>query len=106
MDLILQQNAEMRCILPKSLLDHGFFPSGISKDEVDVKSECNQVCAYSWSGHRKMPSYINKLVFPDNFLGTLRTIAMNEDQLFKVSAMLEEVRFLQSTIFIHKNAAA
>ncbi|KAL5166988.1 Ribulose-1,5 bisphosphate carboxylase/oxygenase large subunit N-methyltransferase, chloroplastic [Glycine soja] len=40
---------------------------------------------------RKMPSYVNKLVFPEKFMTTLRTIAMQEDELFKVSSMLEEL---------------
>ena len=34
---------------------------------------------------------MNKLVFPEMFLSTLRTIAMNEDELYQVSTLLEEV---------------
>ena len=71
-------------------MDHGFFPQGVPKDG-DDKHKPDQVCSYSWSGQRKIPSYVNKLIFPENFLSTLRTIAMQEDQLFKVSALLEEV---------------
>ncbi|PON85193.1 hypothetical protein TorRG33x02_190370 [Trema orientale] len=38
-----------------------------------------------------MPSYLDKLVFPENFLSALRTIAMQEDEPFKVSTLLEEL---------------
>ncbi|XP_057435564.1 uncharacterized protein LOC130728204 isoform X2 [Lotus japonicus] len=87
--LLEVQNAEMRCLLPKALLEHGFFPLGTRNSGENNKS--NQVCNYSWSGQRKMPSYVNKLVFPEKFIATLRTIAMQEDELFKVSSMLEEL---------------
>ncbi|KAF4386785.1 hypothetical protein CsatB_011912 [Cannabis sativa] len=88
--LLEAQNAEMRCLLPKSLLDHGFFPEGVQKGE-DEKCKRDHVCSYSWSGQRKMPSYLDNLIFPDNFLSVLRTIAMQEDELYKVSTMLEEL---------------
>ncbi|KAF3442245.1 hypothetical protein FNV43_RR16161 [Rhamnella rubrinervis] len=89
--LLEAQKAELRCLLPRSLLDHGFFPVGIPKDEGNESCKRDQVCSYSWSGERKMPSYLNKLVFPDKFLSALRTIAMKEDELFQVSALLEEL---------------
>lgn len=84
----------MRCLLPRSLLDHGFFPAGISTNEGRDKCQLDRVCSYSWSGQRKMPSYLNSLVFPENFLTTLRTIAMKEEELFRVSSLLEEVKSL------------
>lgn len=87
------QKAELRCLLPRSLLDHGFFPVGIPKDEGNDSCRRDQVCSYSWSGERKMPSYLNKLVFPDKFLSALRIIAMKEDEIFQVSTLLEEVHF-------------
>ncbi|XP_050912220.1 uncharacterized protein LOC127127146 isoform X3 [Lathyrus oleraceus] len=87
--LLEVQKAEMRCLLPKTLLDNGFFPLGTKNS--GVNNQCNQVCNYSWSGQRKIPSYVNKLVFPEKFMATLRTIAMQEDELFKVSSMLEEL---------------
>ncbi|XP_050385387.1 uncharacterized protein LOC126801931 isoform X2 [Argentina anserina] len=89
--LLEAQKAEMRCLLPRTLLDHGFFPVGISTGEGSHKGQLDRVCSYSWSGQRKMPSYLNKLVFPENFLTTLRTIAMKEDELFQVSSLLEEL---------------
>ncbi|CAL0328113.1 unnamed protein product [Lupinus luteus] len=89
--LLEVQNAEMRCLLPKTLLDHGFFPLGIQKNGENNKGQVDRICSYSWSGQRKTPSYANKLVFPEKFLTTLRTIAMQEDELFKVSSMLEEL---------------
>ncbi|KAM5555070.1 hypothetical protein ABKV19_023130 [Rosa sericea] len=88
---LLEAQAEMRCLLPRSLLDHGFFPVGISTNEGSDKDQLNHVCSYSWSGQRKMPSYLNKLVFPESFLTTLRTVAMKEDELFQVSSLLEEL---------------
>nr|AKM76825.1 SET domain-containing protein [Pelargonium tetragonum] len=89
--LLEAQKAEMRCLLPKSLLYHGFFPAGSPKDKGKDTCKVDQTCNYSWSGQRKTPSYVNKLVFPEDFLTTLRTIAMREDELFKVSSLLEEL---------------
>ena len=86
------QNAEMRCLLPKGLLDRGFFQEGIRKVDNETYKH-DPICSYSWSGQRKMPSYVNKLVFPESFLSALRTIAMQEDELFKVSTLLEQVVF-------------
>ncbi|KAK9274080.1 hypothetical protein L1049_018894 [Liquidambar formosana] len=89
--LLEAQNAEMRCLLPRSLLDHGFFPVGTPQIDGYNKNKINQVCNYSWSGQRKMPSYLNELVFPEEFLTALRTIAMKEDEIFHVSSLLEEL---------------
>nr|AKM76820.1 SET domain-containing protein [Pelargonium exstipulatum] len=89
--LLEAQKAEMRCLLHKSLLDHGFFAASPPKDKGKDTCKAVQTCNYSWSGQRKTPSYVNKLVFPDDFLTTLRTIAMREDELFKVSSLLEEL---------------
>ncbi|KAF7815185.1 ribulose-1,5 bisphosphate carboxylase/oxygenase large subunit N-methyltransferase, chloroplastic isoform X4 [Senna tora] len=89
--LLEAQKAEMRCLLPKALLDHGFFPVGIHKGKEINSCEVDQVCSYSWSGQRKMPSYANKLVFPEKFMTALRTIAMQENEIFKVSSLLEEL---------------
>nr|AKM76807.1 SET domain-containing protein [Francoa sonchifolia] len=89
--LLEAQKVEMRCLLPKSLLDHGLFPSGIPNNNRNSKGKMDQACNYSWSGQRKTPSYVNKLVFPVDFLAALRTIAMQEDELFQVSSLLEEL---------------
>ncbi|RXH93568.1 hypothetical protein DVH24_014144 [Malus domestica] len=89
--LLEAQKAEMRCLLPRSLLDHGFFPVGNSNTEGSEKCKLDDVCSYSWSGQRKMPSYSRRLVFPESFLTALRTIAMMEDELFQVSSLLEEL---------------
>ncbi|TKY65504.1 Ribosomal lysine N-methyltransferase 1 [Spatholobus suberectus] len=89
--LLEVQKAEMRCLLPKTLLDNGFFPLCTQSSGENNKGKVDQVCNYSWSGQRKMPSYANKLVFPEKFMTTLRTVAMQEDELFKVSSMLEEL---------------
>lgn len=89
------QKAQLRCLLPKSLLDHGFFPQTTSKvRESDEKEKAARSCNFSWSGQRKIPTYVNKLVFPEDFMTGLRTIAMQEDEIYKFSAMLEEVSSL------------
>ncbi|KAG5387652.1 hypothetical protein IGI04_039122 [Brassica rapa subsp. trilocularis] len=90
--LLEAQKAQLRCLLPKSLLDHGFFPQTTSKvRESDEKGTAARSCNFSWSGQRKTPSYVNKLVFPEDFMTGLRTIAMQEDEIYKFSAMLEEL---------------
>ncbi|KAH1130057.1 hypothetical protein J1N35_001435 [Gossypium stocksii] len=90
--LLVAQKAAMRCLLPKNLLDHGFFPTGSSTCKANNTSEADdRICNFSWSGHRKTPSYLSKLVFPEDFLTALRTIAMKDEEVLKVSAMLEEL---------------
>ncbi|KAJ4704948.1 SET domain-containing protein [Melia azedarach] len=89
--LLEAQKVEMRCLLPRSLLEHGFFPAGSSKDERNSNGKVDHVFNFSWSGHRRTPSYLSKLVFPENFLTALRTIAMREDEYIKVSSLLEEL---------------
>lgn len=91
MQLLEAQKAEMRCLLPKRLLAHGFFPAGTTSNDDNGKGKADKICSFSWSGQRRMPSYANKLVFPEEFLTTLRTIAMQEDELFKASSFLEEL---------------
>ncbi|CAM8907346.1 unnamed protein product [Rhodiola kirilowii] len=83
------QNAEMRRLLSRHLLAGGFFPVETSQN--DCNSKAAKVSNYSWSGKRRMPSYLSKLVFPEDFLTALRTISMKEDQLYQVSSMLEEL---------------
>ncbi|GAB2285440.1 hypothetical protein Dimus_019891 [Dionaea muscipula] len=89
--LIQAQKAELRCLLPRRLLGLGLFPECFSGNKENQKSKVDTVCNYSWSGNRKTPSYINKLVFPEDFLTSLRTIAMQEDDFFKVQSLLEEL---------------
>ncbi|KAJ6972235.1 hypothetical protein NC653_032725 [Populus alba x Populus x berolinensis] len=91
MQLLEAQKAEMRCLLPKRLLAHGFFPAGTTSNDDNGKGKSEKICSFSWSGQRRIPSYANKLVFPEEFLTTLRTIAMQEDELFKASSFLEEL---------------
>ncbi|XP_039036913.1 protein-lysine N-methyltransferase EFM1-like isoform X2 [Hibiscus syriacus] len=89
--LLAAQKASLRCLLPKKLLARGFFPTGSSNDEANNTGEADRICNFSWSGHRRTPSYLNKLVFPEDFMTGLRTIDMQEDEVSKVSSMLEEV---------------
>ncbi|PIA49687.1 hypothetical protein AQUCO_01300446v1 [Aquilegia coerulea] len=85
------QKAEMRCLLPRTLLDQGFFSPIPRQGEDSIVSQGDRMCNYSWSGQRKLPSYSNRLVFPEDFLTALRTIAMKEEELNKVSSLLEEL---------------
>ncbi|XP_055817376.1 uncharacterized protein LOC129886629 isoform X2 [Solanum dulcamara] len=89
--LLEAQKAELRCLLPRSLLNRGSFPPSNSSVEDKDKSVSSQVCNYSWSGQRKTPSYLHKLVFPADFLNALRTLAMKENELYRVSSLLEEL---------------
>ncbi|XP_020867968.1 uncharacterized protein LOC9325411 isoform X3 [Arabidopsis lyrata subsp. lyrata] len=89
--LLEAQNAQLRCLLPKSVLNHGFFPQTTSTIRESDEKETERSCNFSWSGQRKMPSYMNKLVFREDFMTGLRTIAMQEEEINKVSAMLEEL---------------
>ena len=97
---LIQQKAELRCLLPRSLLNHGFFPPHTPQGENNDKHLRSQVCSHSWSGQRKSPSYVNTLVFPEDFLTALRTIAMKENELYQVISLLEEVCFVQSLSII------
>ncbi|CAA0820799.1 SET domain-containing protein [Striga hermonthica] len=90
--LLEAQKGELRCLLPRKLLDNGFFPECSSLEGTYNKRTNNASSFnYSWSGQRKMPSYINKLVFPEDFLTSLRTITMKEKELNRVSSLLEEL---------------
>jgi hypothetical protein len=88
--LLCLQKGELRCLLPRSLLDNGFFGAR-SGEENDNKKNTTPCSSCSWSGQRKIPSYINKIVFPQEFLSTLRTIAMQEHELEQVASLLGEV---------------
>ncbi|KAJ3672478.1 hypothetical protein LUZ60_007199 [Juncus effusus] len=89
------QNSEMRCLLPKSSLSHGFFaPKETDQNENNNNTENNmnnERSNYSWSGTRKVPSYINKLVFPEEFISTLRTVSMKEKEIHRVSSLLSDL---------------
>lgn len=90
LQLLEVQKAEMRCLLPRKLLDHGFHPPNTSNIKENVVCS-NRSCNYSWSGQRKLPSYLDKLIFPEKFLTALRTISMQEDELMQVSSLLAEI---------------
>ncbi|KAH0471130.1 hypothetical protein IEQ34_000853 [Dendrobium chrysotoxum] len=82
--LLELQKAELRCLLPRSLLDNGFY-TGYHKDEVSERS------SFSWSGQRKVPSYLHKLVFPQEFMAALRTITMQDHEIKKATSLLAEL---------------
>ncbi|KNA17607.1 hypothetical protein SOVF_078650 [Spinacia oleracea] len=89
--LLQAQKSELRCLLPKSLLDRGFFPNSSSESKNVQECAKDKGPNYSWSGQRKTPSYVNKLVFPEDFLTSLRTVSMQEKELFNVQSLLEEL---------------
>ncbi|KAL0379601.1 UNVERIFIED_CONTAM: hypothetical protein Sangu_0024400 [Sesamum angustifolium] len=91
MQLLEAQKGELRCLLPRSLLKSGFFPESTLPGRTSNEDSGSQAFNYSWSGQRKAPSYINKLVFPEEFLTALRTITMKENELYQVSSLLEEL---------------
>ncbi|KAL0928155.1 hypothetical protein M5K25_000022 [Dendrobium thyrsiflorum] len=82
--LLELQKAELRCLLPRSLLDNGFY-TDCHKDEVSERS------SFSWSGQRKVPSYLHKLVFPQEFMAALRTITMQDHEIKKATSLLAEL---------------
>ncbi|XP_052171256.1 protein-lysine N-methyltransferase EFM1 isoform X2 [Diospyros lotus] len=88
---LLEAQAELRCLLPQSLLDHGFFPLCTPEKDGNDKSTVGGAHNYSWCGQRKMPSYLNKLVFPEDFLTALRTIAMQEEEVYQATSLLKEL---------------
>uniref|UniRef100_A0A0E0DW36 non-specific serine/threonine protein kinase n=1 Tax=Oryza meridionalis TaxID=40149 RepID=A0A0E0DW36_9ORYZ len=90
MKLLEIQNAELRCLLPRSLLENGFFGS-CSGENKENKNNTGPFSSYSWSGQRKVPSYIEKIVFPQEFISTLRTIALQEHELEHTASLLGEI---------------
>ncbi|KAF8732708.1 hypothetical protein HU200_015042 [Digitaria exilis] len=90
MKLLEIQKGELRCLLPRSLLDNGFFGSRSNEDKDNMKNT-TPFSSYSWSGQRKVPSYLHKIAFPQEFMSTLRTIAMQEHELEQVASLLGEV---------------
>ncbi|KAH6830796.1 SET domain-containing protein [Perilla frutescens var. hirtella] len=91
LQLLEAQKGELRCLLRRRLLSNGFFLENTLPQGANSKDSSSQGFNYSWSGHRKIPSYANKLVFPEEFLTALRTVAMKESELHQVSSLLEEL---------------
>ncbi|KAK1376907.1 [Fructose-bisphosphate aldolase]-lysine N-methyltransferase [Heracleum sosnowskyi] len=91
LQLLEAQKGEMSCLLPRSLLGQGLFEASDKQKESNINGTASHVCNYSWSGQRKLPSYIGKLVFPEKFMVSLRTIAMQEEDIYRVSSLLEEL---------------
>ncbi|XP_057780690.1 uncharacterized protein LOC130999206 isoform X2 [Salvia miltiorrhiza] len=86
--LLEEQKGELRCLLPRSLLNNGFFPESTSPRGTNSN---NRGFDYTCSGHRKPPSYADKLVFPEKLLTALRTVTMTETQLHQVYSSLEKL---------------
>ncbi|KAG9453043.1 hypothetical protein H6P81_005947 [Aristolochia fimbriata] len=89
--LLVMQGVEMRCLLYRRLLENGFFQGSLHKDDRNKKDSVVQNSSYSWGGRRKVPSYLSKLVFPEDFMAALRTVAMKEAELLQVSTVLQEL---------------
>eukprot|EP01018_Ginkgo_biloba_P016869 Gb_11486 [translate_table: standard] len=92
--LLEEQKLQLRWLLPSSLLLKGFFNEKQFALDGCKKDKSSQMSGYSWSGHRKAPSYFEHLVFPEDLLAALRTIAMQEDELHHVISLLQEVQKL------------
>ena len=86
------QRLQLRWLLPTSLLHKGF-SSESSLSSVGRKKNLSQMSGYSWSGHRKVPSYMDHLIFPEDLMAALRTIAMQEHDMHGVISLLTEVTF-------------
>ncbi|CAM8899606.1 unnamed protein product [Rhodiola kirilowii] len=89
---LLQAQVRLSFDVRSVMQDYLHSYSLLETSQNDCNSKAAKVGSYSWSGKRKMPSYLSKLVFPEDFLTALRTISMKEEQLYQVSSMLEEVR--------------
>ncbi|KAG0452830.1 hypothetical protein HPP92_025494 [Vanilla planifolia] len=83
--LLMLQKAELRCLLPKSLLHNGFFGDCNEKDNSRLHN------SFSWSGQRKVPSYLHKLIFPQEFIAALRTVSMKDNELTQATSLLEDL---------------
>lgn len=99
--LLCLQNAELRCLLPRSLLENGFFGS-CSGENKENKNNTSPFSSYSWSGQRKVPSYIEKIVFSQEFISTLRTIALQEHELEHTASLLGEVSVFHTLYHVFK----
>ncbi|XP_057867439.2 uncharacterized protein LOC131074771 isoform X2 [Cryptomeria japonica] len=88
--LLQQQNLQLRWLLPESLLRKG--NSNESSLTLDgCMKDSSQVLGYSWSGHRKLPSYMDHFVFPEDLMAALRTIAMKEENMHAIMSLLKEL---------------
>jgi hypothetical protein len=86
------QKLQLRWLLPTSLLHKGF-SSESSLPLEGSKKDWSRMSGYSWSGHRKVPSYMDHLIFPEDLMAALRTIAMQEHDVHGVISLLTEVTF-------------
>lgn len=86
------QQVGLRCLLSRGLLANGYFTASKLQQDGEKDTHLTQgTPQFSWSGQRKVPSYLSKPVFPEEFLAALRTVAMKNDDILQVSALLEDV---------------
>lgn len=90
LQLLEEQKLQLRWLLPTPLLHKGF-SSESSQSSVGRKNDWSQMSGYSWSGHRKVPSYMDHLIFPEDLMAALRTIAMQEHDMHGVISLLTEL---------------
>lgn len=90
LQLLEEQKLQLRWLLPTSLL-HKRVSSESSLPLEACKKDWSQMSGYSWSGHRKVPSYMDHLIFPEDLMAALRTIAMQEDDVHGVISLLTEL---------------
>lgn len=84
------QNLPLRWLLPSSELKRGFCGQSKSTKTL-VEPQKLIVTGHSWSGHRKAPAFVEQIVFPEDLLTALRIVAMEEDEVYHVVGLLEEV---------------
>lgn len=87
------QNLPLRWLVPSSELKRGFYEE-LNLDSMPKIPPENIVTGHSWTGHRKTSPLANKLVFPEDLLTALRIVAMEEEEVYRVASMLEDVSLL------------
>lgn len=91
--LLEQLNLPLRWLVPSSELKRGFCcESNLHMlSETPAESGKPIITGHSWTGHRKSSALAEKVVFPEELLTALRIVSMEEDEVYHVVAMLEEI---------------
>jgi hypothetical protein len=87
---ITLQNLPLRWLVPSSELRRGFYEQ-LNLDSISKIPLEDIITGHSWTGHRKASPLANKVVFPEDLLTALRIVAMEEEDVYRVASMLEDV---------------
>ncbi|XP_024539474.1 histone-lysine N-methyltransferase setd3 isoform X1 [Selaginella moellendorffii] len=90
LQLLRELDLSLQWLLPSSLLASGF----LRKNPDDKATRTHP--GFSWSGHRKAPSYLDCLVFPEDMVLSLRVLSMPETALHGVANLLEQISHVPS----------